>query len=292
MRASANVISHRIQVLEAYLGCRLFNRTTRRISLTEQGRSYYEHVVEALHVIESAEANIGALGAMPRGAIKVASPLGLGRRLIAPLAARFQDAHPQVDLQLRLTERRLDIVAESIDLAVQFAELQDSSMIMRKVADAQRVLCASPDYLQRAGAPQTLANLLEHQCLLLRFPGAPEFRWTLMKDGAPVTLPVKGHLDADDGDVLTVWALAGRGIALKPIFEIAEHLAAGRLIRILGSHPPPPATLAVLYPARQLMPLKVKAFADLVVEEGRRYLACETAKFSESEPLSGESSAQ
>jgi DNA-binding transcriptional LysR family regulator len=278
MRVSANVVSQRIQTLESHLGCRLFNRTTRNMTLTEQGRIFYDHVIDALQTIEMAEANIGELGALPLGAIRVAAPLGLGRRFVAQAAAAYQDIHPKIDVQLRLSERRLDIIAESVDLALQYVTFADSSMIMRKIADAERILCASPDYIERWGMPQVPGDLAHHQCLLLRFPGSREFRWTLTQGGEEVSIQVKGHLDADDGDVLTAWALDGRGIILKPVFEIADTLAQGRLVPVLTANPPPPAPLAVLYPTRNLVPLKVKAFADLLVERGRRYLATELAR--------------
>jgi DNA-binding transcriptional LysR family regulator len=281
MRVSANVVSQRIQTLESHLGCRLFNRTTRNMTLTEQGRIFYDHVIDALQTIEMAEANIGELGALPLGAIRVAAPLGLGRRFVAQAAAAYQDIHPKIDVQLRLSERRLDIIAESVDLALQYVTFADSSMIMRKIADAERILCASPDYVERWGMPQVPGDLAHHQCLLLRFPGSREFRWTLTQGGEEVSIQVKGHLDADDGDVLTAWALDGRGIILKPVFEIADTLAQGRLVPVLTANPPPPATLAVLYPTRNLVPLKVKAFADLLVERGRRYLATELARLGQ-----------
>jgi DNA-binding transcriptional LysR family regulator len=281
MRVSANVVSQRIQTLESHLGCRLFNRTTRNMTLTEQGRIFYDHVIDALQTIEMAEANIGELGALPLGAIRVAAPLGLGRRFVAQAAAAYQDIHPKIDVQLRLSERRLDIIAESVDLALQYVTFADSSMIMRKIADAERILCASPDYIERRGMPQVPGDLAHHQCLLLRFPGSREFRWTLTQGGEEVSIQVKGHLDADDGDVLTAWALDGRGIILKPVFEIADTLAQGRLVPVLTANPPPPATLAVLYPTRNLVPLKVKAFADLLVERGRRYLATELARLGQ-----------
>jgi DNA-binding transcriptional LysR family regulator len=281
LRVSANVVSHRIQMLEAHLGCRLFNRTTRRLSLTEQGRLFFDHVSEALEIIETAEANIGELGAMPRGAVKVAAPLNLGRRLVAPVAARFQDLNPRVDVRLRLSERRVDLISESVDLALQCDLFTDSSLIMRKIADVARVLCAAPAYIARAGSPGTIEALHDHQCLLLRFPGSREFRWTLTRDGEEVSVGIGGHLDADDGDVLTDWALEGRGIILKPVFEIAEFLAHGRLVPILPKNPPPPAALALFYPNRRLLPLKVRAFADLLIEEGRRFLTRELARLAE-----------
>ena len=275
MRVSANVMSHRIQALEVHLGCRLFNRTTRRMALTEQGRVFHDRVIEALQILDEAQANIGELGTLPRGVIRVAAPLGLGRRLVAPVAALYQDVHPQIDVQLRLTERRIDPIGEAIDLVLQFTDLSDPGMIMRKIGEAPRILCAAPAYLARAGEPRRIADLAKHNCLLLRFPGSQDFRWTLLREGAEVSVPVSGHLDADDGDVLTSWALDGRGIVLKPVFEVASHLDAGRLVRVLQDNPPPQGTLAVLMPERRLVPLKVRAFADLLVEQGRRYLAGE-----------------
>jgi DNA-binding transcriptional LysR family regulator len=292
MRVSANVVSQRIQALETHLGCRLFNRTTRNMGLTEQGRIFYDHVIDALHAIDMAEANIGELGTMPLGSIRIAAPLGLGRRLVADTAAAYRDKHPKIDVQLRLSERRLDIIAESCDLALQYVTYADSSMIMRKIADAERVLCAAPAYIEQAGMPMTPTDLANHQCLLLRFPGSREFRWPLSQGGEEISVPIKGSLDADDGDVLTTWALDGRGIVLKPVFEIAQALAQGLLIPVLTANPPSPSTLAVLYPTRNLIPLKVKAFADLLVERGRRYLATELARLgpfhSSSPPLAEE----
>jgi len=281
LRVSANVVSHRIQMLEKHLGCRLFNRTTRRMSMTEQGRVFYENVTEALRLIEAAESNVTELGAMPRGSLRVTAPLHLGRRLVAPAAARYQEAHPQIDVRLRLSEHTLDLVAESVDVALRLAAFEDSSMIMRKLAQVDRVVCAAPAYLARAGVPEKPADLPQHQCLLLRFAGSREFRWTLMDKGKELAVPVAGHLEADDGDVLTLWALEGRGLVMKPRFEIADALADGRLVPVLERHPPAPVTLAVLYPARQLVPLKVKAFADQLMEEGRRFVAGELAKIGE-----------
>ena len=147
-----------------------------------------------------------------------------------------------------------------------------SSLITRKIADCPRLLCASPAYLDEHGAPAAPEELLEHRCLLLRFPGSQQFRWTLRTPDGPVTLPVGGAIDADDGDVLTEWALMGQGIVMKPLWEVAAHLREGRLRPVLLDHPPEPAVLAVLYPHRRLLPARVKSFADFMVEEGARAL--------------------
>ncbi|OYX87504.1 MAG: LysR family transcriptional regulator [Rhizobiales bacterium 17-65-6] len=281
LRISANKVSHRIQMLEKHLACRLFNRTTRRMSLTEQGRVFYENVTEALRLIEAAESHVTELGAMPRGALRATAPLHLGRRLMAPVAARYQETHPHMDVRLRLSEHVIDLVAEAVDVALRLDAFEDSSLIMRKVADVERVVCAAPAYIERAGAPEQPSDLASHQCLLLRFAGAREFRWTLDSGGRQITEPVRGHLEADDGDVLTVWAMEGRGLVMKPRFEVADALADGRLVPVMQAYPPTPVTLAVLYPARQLVPLKVKDFADLLLEEARRFLSAELGKLGD-----------
>ena len=148
------------------------------------------------------------------------------------------------------------------------ARFDNSSFTIRKIADVERVLCAAPAYLEAQGAPESPDDLFKHRCLLLRYPGAQQFRWTLQVDGEPATFPVSGPLDADDGDVLTGWALDGEGIALKPLFEVADHLSAGRLVPVLPAFPPNPVTLAALYPTRRASPVS-KAFVDALVEDMR-----------------------
>ena len=146
------------------------------------------------------------------------------------------------------------------------AVLADSGLIARKIADCERVICAAPSYLDAHGTPRKPEDLMQHECLLLRYPGSQQFRWTLQAKGSPVTLSVRGSCDADDGDVLTDWALDGRGIVMKPLWEVAGHLRDGSLVPLLLDHPPEPAVLTVLYPHRDLVPARLKAFADFAVE--------------------------
>jgi DNA-binding transcriptional LysR family regulator len=273
VRMSPAVVSYRIQALERHLGCRLFNRSTRKLSLTEQGRAYYESSLEVRDAVERAEARVASGGAAPQGSLKVTAPLGLGRRVIAPLVPKFRARHPEIDVQLRLSDYLVDLFTEAVDVAVRMAVLTDSSLIVRKIGDIDRVLCASPDYLTRQGMPRAIKDLDHHQCLLLRFPGSQQFKWTLTRGGRPLTVPVRGHMDADDGDVITAWALAGQGIALKPAFEIAEHLKSGALVPVLTDTPPAPVTLAMLHAYRRMVPAKVKAFAEIAVEDVRAHIA-------------------
>lgn len=273
LRLSPAVVSHRLQQLELHLGVRLLNRTTREVQTTEQGAAFYEACQEVLAAVQHAESVVMEAGGSPQGNLRVTAPLGLGRRVLAPLVPAFQARYPQIAVRLRLSDHLIDLLREAVDVAIRLAVLPDSSLIARKIADCPRVLCAAPAYLGAHGVPRQPEDLLAHQCLLLRFPGSTQFRWTLQTPSGLLTLPVAGRMDADDGDVLTAWARMGQGIAMKPRFEVAEDLAAGRLIEVLPGCPPPPATLAVVYPHRNLLPLKVKAFVEFAVEELGRAVA-------------------
>ena len=267
LRLSPAVVSHRLQQLENHLGVRLLNRTTRQVQPTEQGSAYYEACLEVLAALAHAESVIADAGGTPKGSLRVTAPLGFGRRILAPLLPRFAQRYPQLDLRLRLSDHLLDLLREAVDVAIRLAVLTNSSLIARKIADCPRLLCAAPTYLAEKGTPERPEDLLDHQCLLLRFPGSQQFRWTLRTAEGPEAVAVSGRMDADDGDMLTEWALLGQGIVLKPAFEVAEHLRGGRLVQVLPDFPPEPVTLAVVYPHRRLLPAKVKAFADFMVEE-------------------------
>jgi DNA-binding transcriptional LysR family regulator len=263
-RLTPAVASKRIKELEQRLGIRLFNRTTRSLALTEVGQAYYDQAVRVLEALDGAEAAAGRFSEQPRGALKVTAPLGLGRRVVAPLVPDFHDAFPEVQVRLRLSDRKVDVFGEGVDVAFALGELPDSNMKLRVIAECDRLLCAAPAYLERHGVPEAPEDLLRqrHRCLLLRFPGSPEWNWLLGHGAKAVRLNVEGPFDADDGDVLTDWALAGQGIVMKPRFEVARHLASGALVPVLPDFPPPKARLACLYPHRRLQDPKVRLFVD------------------------------
>ncbi|MBX9826595.1 MAG: LysR family transcriptional regulator [Xanthobacteraceae bacterium] len=277
LRLSPAVVSYRIQCLERHLGCRLLIRTTRKLQPTEQGRAFYESSLEIRDAVERAEARVASGGAAPPGSLKVTAPLGLGRRVIAPFVPRFRAAHPEIDVRLRLSDYLVDLFTEAVDVAVRMAVLTDSSLIVRKIMDVDRVLCASPAYLSRHGTPRSIKDLDRHQCLLLRFPGSQQYRWPLVRNGRLVSVPVAGNMDADDGDVLTDWAVAGEGIVLKPVFEVAEHLKSGALVPVLPDCPLAPVTLAVLHAYKRMVPVKVRTFADSLVEDVRDHVSSSLA---------------
>ncbi|MCA0271628.1 MAG: LysR family transcriptional regulator [Proteobacteria bacterium] len=274
-RTSPAVASARIAELEKHLGIRLFNRTTRRLQPTENGRLFYDGARRVLEAIDDAEAAVMVSTQMLKGTIFIAAPLGVGRRFVAPHVPSFKDEYPQIDIRLRLSDRNIDVIAEGLDMAFHLGALDDSTLKMRLVADCPRVLCAAPAYVARRGDPLTGAALVgdRHDCLNLRFPGAPEFQWTLRTQEGPRRFEVTGPYETDDGDVLTGWALDGRGIVMKPIFEVADHLRSGDLVPVCRDTPPLPVQLTCLTQHRRLRDPKIRAFTDFIVARCRVDLA-------------------
>ena len=278
-RISAAVASARIAQLEDHLDVRLFQRTTRRLNPTEQGRLFYLGACKILESVTEAEAEVSSVTHTPRGTLHVAAPLGLGQRIIAPAVPGFKEAYPLIDIRLRLSDRKLDLAAEGLDAAFILGLPEDSTLRIRKIADCRRVLCAAPAYLSRRGHPDSPDSLKgdDHACLNLRYPGAPEFQWPLQTDEGVRRVPVSGPFECDHGDVLTAWALGGHGIVLKPHFEVSEHLASGALVPVLDQTPPVPVQLACLYTHRRRQDPKARLFIDHMVARIREALSGEAA---------------
>ncbi|MBO6552665.1 MAG: LysR family transcriptional regulator [Roseitalea sp.] len=268
LRISPAVTSSRISQLEDHLSVRLFQRTTRSLTPTEQGRAFYGGACAILEAVESAEAQVVSITDNPKGSLFVAAPLGVGRRLIAPRVPEFLKAYPEVSVRLRLTDRKVDLTTEGLDLAFFLGQPEDSNLRIRKIADVERVLCASPDYIAARGLPARGDQLVAdgHECLNLRFPGATEFQWPLVTPDGVKRFRVAGRYESDDGDVLTDWALAGHGIALKPIFEVADHLRDGRLVPVATETPPEPIQMACLFTHRRRQDPKTRLFMEFMIE--------------------------
>jgi len=274
LRLTPAVASNRVKELEGRLGVRLFNRTTRNLSPTEVGKVFYDHARKVIETLDEAEAVVAGFSDKPRGTIRVTAPLGVGRRIVAPLIPAFADKYPNVDVQLRLSDRKVDLFEDGLDVAFVLGELKDSNLKLRKIADCDRILVAAPEYLETHGTPQTPDDLLgDHNCLLLRFPRSPEYFWTLQTEDGLRKIEAKGRYDADDGDVLTQWALEGAGIANKPRFDVAQHLRSGALVEILSDTPPLPAAFGCLYPHRKLQDPKIRLFVDFVASESKQRIA-------------------
>jgi len=267
LRISPAVTSSRISQLEERLSVRLFQRTTRNLSPTEQGKAFYGGACEVLDAVENAEAQVVNITDNPKGSLFVAAPLGVGRRLIAPQVPAFLAEYPEVNVRLRLTDRKVDLTTEGLDLAFFLGQPEDSNLRIRKIADVGRVLCAAPEYVAARGMPKTGDDLINdsHECLILRFPGATEFQWKLHTNEGPKRFRVTGRYESDDGDVLTDWALAGQGIALKPIFEVADHLLAGRLVPVAAENIPEPIQMACLFTHRRRQDPKTRLFMEFMI---------------------------
>ncbi|MCA8868140.1 MAG: LysR family transcriptional regulator [Rhodobacteraceae bacterium] len=266
MRISPAVASARISQLEDYLKVRLFQRTTRMLKPTEQGQLFYTGALRILEVVEAAEAEVNSVTQTPRGSIYVAAPLGVGRRLIAPEVPAFKVEYPQIDVRMRLSDRGVDLTAEGLDIAFFLGVPEDSNLRIRKIADCRRVLCAAPVYLAARGVPKDVSDLTKggHDCLNLRYPGAPEFQWPLSTPEGVKRIAVSGPFESDDGDVLTGWALAGHGIILKPLFEVADHIRSGALVPVLEQAPPVPIQMACLYTHRRHQDPKTRLFIEFM----------------------------
>jgi DNA-binding transcriptional LysR family regulator len=277
-RTSAAVASSRIAELEKHLGVRLFNRTTRSLQPTENGRLFYDGARRVLEAIEEAEAAVTEVTQNPRGTIFVAAPLGVGRRFVAPHVPAFKAEWPLIDIRLRLSDRNVDVTAEGLDVAFHLGILEDSTLKMRLIADCPRLLCAAPAYVARRGMPADGAALVNdrHDCLNLRFPGAREFQWTLTTPEGPRRFEITGPFETDDGDVLTDWALTGQGIVLKPVFEVADHLRSGALVPVATATPPLPTQLSCLSQHRRLRDPKIRLFVDFIIARMRTDLAAAT----------------
>lgn len=285
-RCSPAVASARISELEKHLGVRLFNRTTRSLQPTENGRIFYDGARKVLDAIDEAEAAVMDVTQNPRGSLFIAAPLGIGRRFIAPHVPAFKDLYPQIDLRLRLSDRSIDVTAEGLDVSFHLGILEDSTLKVRLIADCTRLLCASPAYIARRGNPADGAALVgdRHDCLNLRFPGAKEFQWTLQTPEGPRRFEITGPFETDDGDVLTGWALDGRGIVLKPVFEVAEHLKSGALVPVAMATPPLSAQLSALSQHRRLKDPKVRLFTDYITARIRADMAVQMAGLKLPEP--------
>ena len=274
MRISPAVASNRIKELEKHLGVRLFNRTTRQLMPTEHGTVFYAGAKQVLEAITEAEAAVSALSGQPRGTIRVTAPLGLGRRLIASGIPEFRDKYPDIEVRLRLSDHDVDIMKEGIDVAFRLGLLEDSSLRMRGIMDCERVLVAAPAYLEARGEPTDPKDLVaaKHDCLMLRYPGMREHFWTLKTSAGPTKFEVHGPFDSDDGDVLTGWALSGRGIINKPRFEVEPFIRDRRLKIIMPDTPPTPVQFAAVYPHKKLQDPKVRLLLDFMAERCQRLI--------------------
>jgi DNA-binding transcriptional LysR family regulator len=260
---SPAMVSRRLAALEARLGVRLVNRTTRSLSLTDEGANYYESCARVLAEIDDANAAVSAGRQEPRGTLRVALPAAFGNQYVAPLVPQFAERYPAVQLALSLSDRTVNLIEEGFDLAIRIAALEDSSLAARRLAPNRRVLCASPEYLRRHGVPREPADLAQHNCLLASdFEGSWEYKDPGGKAGA---VRVSGRYVCDNWEVLREWAVAGLGIALKSTWDVRRHLESGALLPLLPGYSfDTGVAIYAVYPHRRHLPAKTRAFIDFL----------------------------
>ena len=261
-----SVVSKRLALLESSLGVRLLQRTTRRQTLTEEGLLFHARVLRILAEVEQAEAMLEQRRDGITGLLRVTAPGALGRRWIVPAAAAFKDAHPQLTLQLELSDAVVDLVGHGVDLAVRYGALADSSLVARELAPNYRVLCAAPAYLQRHGEPRTPAELAAHRCIVIGEQRRADWRFD---GGTPEAVRVDAAFLTNDGEAAHQLALEGAGIALKSIWDVGDDLLSGRLRRILPGHAIAAAPLHAIYPHQRNLPPKVRVFVEFLRERLR-----------------------
>ena len=265
MQVSQALVTKQIQELESWLGARLLNRTTRRLSLTEVGAAFYERAARILEAVEEAKNAAGALQTAPRGRLRVNAPVSFGLLHLAPVVTEFLQRFPEVSVELLVNDRVVDLLEGEFDVGVRIGRLRSSSLIARKIAPIRLAVCAAPDYLARHGVPKTPDDLSKHDCLeYTYFESRGEWR-LLNSKGDEIVVPVSGRYLANNGDVLRTTAIAGGGIILLPTFIIGEDLRAGRLVRLLPDYPPPEQGLHALYPPGRHLSAKVRSFVDFLV---------------------------
>jgi DNA-binding transcriptional LysR family regulator len=258
------VIGRRIDALEARLGVKLLVRTTRRITLTHEGSAFLEDCQRVLRDLANAEASVSAGGVKASGHLRLTAPAGFGRRHVAPLVPRFMAQHADVSVSLNLSDRVVDIVNEGVDCAIRVGDLPDSSLVSVRLADNRRLCVATPEYLQRAGVPQSPADLAQHQCLTLSSDASQSRGWAFVVDGQLMHLRPSGRLDCSDGQVLHDWCVAGLGIAWRSTWEVEREVASGQLQVVLAEFAAPPNGIYAVFTHAKHMPLRVRLWIDFL----------------------------
>jgi DNA-binding transcriptional LysR family regulator len=261
LKLSKSAVSAHVQRLEERLGIQLLHRTTRRVATTEAGRTYHQHCVRILAEAEAGEQAASALHREPRGTLRISAPDTFGWMHVAPAIPAFRERFPDIAIDLRLEGRHVNLVDERLDLAIRIGVLPDSPLIVRKLAQSRVLLCATPDYLQRFGEPQSPQELSDHICLC--FP--PLWRdghWHLVAKQREVRVPVAGAIVTNSAEVLRASALGNAGVAMLPVWAVADDLRRGTLRAVLPGWAPPASIIHAVYPDNRRMSAKVRAFVD------------------------------
>jgi DNA-binding transcriptional LysR family regulator len=264
LKISPAVASKRLTRLERSLGVRLVQRSSRRLSLTKEGSAYYERVAPLLDQLEEAGHVAAGDKAQVQGTLRITATHAFGRRWIGPLAAEFVRAHPQVDLQLMLSDEVQDLLAGAYDVAIRVGQPRDSACVAWRLAGNRLLLVASPAYLRKHGRPRVPQDLERHRCIALLRPGRNTATWHFRTEDGPWSYTFGSRLASDSGELVYDWARRGEGITRKSIWDVADDLIEGSLVTVLDEFNDHPADIHAVYPSRRFVPLRVRRFIELM----------------------------
>jgi DNA-binding transcriptional LysR family regulator len=259
-------VTRHIAELEEYLGARLLNRSTRRLSLTDTGSAYLERCKQLLADLEQATLAAGMHAANPSGVLRINAPVSFSVNHLGQLLPLYAQRYPNVELDVTLSDRIVDLVEEGFDLAIRIGRLQSSSLVMRKLATAHVLTCAAPAYLEQHGVPQHLDDLARHACLTYAYT-LPDNEWRLHRNGKTHTVRINGGLHCNNGDLLLAAAVAGMGVIRQPTFIIGDAIRDGRLQPILTDYHGDELAIHAVYPSRQHLSAKVRTFVDFLAQQ-------------------------
>lgn len=269
LHLAPKTVSKQIARLEQALGTTLFERNTRHLRITDEGRAIAERARVALGVLEELQELATGGSQELSGIIRLTAPTPFGRKFVATAIQDFCRVHPRVGFDLRLSDQVQDLYGGDLDMAIRMGELADSRLVARRIADNRRVLAASPAYLKAYGRPEKPEDLAQHNCLVFAYPGLLQNTWPLRKGGREHAVAVSGTLCSDNGEVLHAWCLAGLGISLRETWDIHEELRDGRLVRVLPEWEATPSKISIVRARREPVPRRLMAFSDFLFERWR-----------------------
>jgi DNA-binding transcriptional LysR family regulator len=267
IHSSLPAVSRRLAAMEERLGVRLIDRGSRRFTLTEEGAVLHERALTILRDLDAAEAEATAQAKHPRGRLRVGVPVEIGRRRIAPLVAEFTARYPGISIELVLGDSRVDILEEEIDIGIHVDPPQDSNLISRILLYGSRVIVATPEYLARHPAPARPIDLLDHDCARLVRGRRVFDNWMFKEDGRVREVQVQGTLLTNNSEVMHEWALAGRAVTIKALWDVEDDIRAGRLVQLLKPFQCDVLNLYATYATRTHLPPRMRLFIDFVVQE-------------------------
>ncbi len=258
-------VSKRIALLEENLQVRLLQRTTRRVSVTEEGETVLRLAQQILEDVDQLTSTVATTKSIPKGTLRISTSAGFGRKRLAPALSELASQNPQLKIQLELLDRPVDLVGEGFDLDIRIGGKVESSFILRKIASNQRIICAAPTYVERYGMPDCLDALGKHRCLIMRERDHSFGIWRLKGPQGPITVKVDGTMSSNNGEIIHRWALDGQGIILRSTWDVDSNLRDGTLIRILPEYYQE-ADIAAVYPRRLTESAKVRVCVEFLQE--------------------------